>query len=143
MKRLVFELKTTSALPCLEAVREFIGQVCRNLNLVDQVTYEIKNALDEIYINIVEHAYEGSSGLISIKCYLDNKKLSFVFRDWGRPYAFPKKRRIDLRRIVKEGFSRGLGLPMVYRLMDRVVYRPGQGSNEHILEKNILLAKEG
>ncbi len=139
----MFELKTTSALPCLQAVREFVGHVCLGLNLVEQATYEIKNALDEVYINIVEHAYEGCSGLISIKCYLDNKKISFVFKDWGKQYAFPKKRKIDLRRIVKEGFSRGLGLPMVYRLMDRVVYRPGESSNEHVLEKNIVKAKEG
>jgi len=128
------------------AVREFIGYVCQDLNLTESVIYEIKNALDEVYINVVEHAYRDHPGPVTIRCYLDDEKLTFIFKDWGMPYDFPKRRRLDLVRIIKDGLSRGLGLPMVYRLMDRVEYRPGQIAtehNEHILEKFISKRQEG
>lgn len=146
MKRIVFELKINSSQPCSQAVRDFIGAVCSDLKVGDTTAYEIKSALDEVYNNVIEHAYRAQPGPIVIRCFHDHDRLVFIFTDWGRRYDFPKRRRIDFVRIVKMGLSRGLGLPMVYRLMDRVEYRPGLNPaeyNEHILEKFIRPAKEG
>jgi anti-sigma regulatory factor (Ser/Thr protein kinase) len=105
-------------------------------NLNGATQYALESAVDEVYSNIIEHAYQGSPGWVRFRVYKSPQRLTLIFNDRGRGYD-PVSGQLDPNRLVLEGKEHGLGLHLVYSLMDEVRYIRRKQSNEHILVKRL------
>lgn len=133
-KRKVLELIINLPFLCGEEVRGMIEGVCKKLGVGEKDTYALKSAVDEIYTNVFEHTYGGKSGKIAIQLYQGNKKLTVSVKDWGKRYGFSQKS-VNLKEKIGKGETRGLGLSLIHKLVDRFSYKRGKKINEHIIVK--------
>ena len=104
---------------------------------------QIGVAVEEIFVNIVNYAYGGKTGEVEI--YIDTeespKTVTIVFKDSGIQYNPLEKEDPDIALSSDERPIGGLGIFMVKKLMDDVIYRYEDGKN--ILEIRKLINEKG
>lgn len=87
--------------------------------------YDIEVAIDEAFVNILEHSYNGmSDGNIECTCRILPNGLEIVLVDTGcffNPEDVPPP---DLTSPLDERKSSGLGLYFMQQFMDKVVFDP-------------------
>lgn len=89
-------------------------------------------AVDEACANIIRHAYKGRpDGSIIISCKEREDGIEFLLVDQGEPADTSRWH----RRSLDEVRPGGLGLNLIYAVMDEVQYRQGEGGNELVLAK--------
>lgn len=118
----------------LEAVSELSQQVDVWLKGVpDDVRGAVSLAAQELGVNIVEHAYEGQTGMIEVKLVLEAKRLKLQFSD-DAPNAYNTAYQINLPNPedLPEG---GWGMFLIYELMDGVEYERLSDGNRWYLVK--------
>lgn len=103
----------------------------------DVMAYNIQLAVDEIFANIVGHAYAGVvNGRVAIEVAVVNEPRQIVIdlHDKGISFDPTTVPHPDL----EDGQVHGYGLFLVEQLMDKVIYQPGTGDNYWRLIKNLL-----
>lgn len=100
-----------------------------------QLEHEIFNlnlALEEAVSNVIMYAYpEGTDGVVDIDATFDEKNVTFVITDNGKPFDPTSKEEVDINAEMNERPIGGLGIHLVRTIMDAVSY-------ERKGEKNIL-----
>lgn len=134
-KRKVLELTINLPFFYGEEVRGMVERVCKKLGIGEKDTYALKNAVDEVYTNVFEHAYGGKPGKVVIQVYKEAKKITVSVRDWGKSYSFSSQKTVNLKEKVGKGETRGLGLSLTHRLVDGFSYKREGRVNEHIIVK--------
>ena len=104
-------------------VTSWLESFCNRQKLSRAVTDVVCLSLEEVVSNIVEHGYERKPGRFSIELHCDDRALSVVIEDQGKPFdpmqaAIPHDDGILASR--REG---GFGLRLVKGLMDEMVYQ--------------------
>jgi anti-sigma regulatory factor (Ser/Thr protein kinase) len=132
---------TDKAIPqelTLEAVKENLSQV---MDFVDvrleeagcppKVQMQIDVALEEIYINIANYAYNPETGPATVRVDVSDEPVvvTITFVDHGIPYDPLAKEDPDVTLSAEERSIGGLGIFMTKKLMDDVVYEYKDGSN--------------
>ena len=130
------------------AVRERLSELTAMLdellesedcNMKAQVQLDI--AFEEIFINIASYAYGADTGDAEIDfCVFSengNKSLRITFADRGTPYDPLAKPDPDITKGADEREIGGLGIFMVKKSMDDIVYHYENGKNILQLEKCI------
>ena len=79
-------------------------------------------AVDEAIANVVEHAYGSEKGLIQITLTLDEEKLEIGVCDHGADFKPVIKENPDIKKHIQLGLKGGLGMFLMRRVMDEVVY---------------------
>jgi anti-sigma regulatory factor (Ser/Thr protein kinase) len=97
--------------------------------------YHINIAVDEIFTNISNYAYQNETGTAVIRVAVNNA-VTIEFEDSGVPYDPTAQTGPDLTQSAEEREPGGLGIFMTKKLMDTVEYRR-EGN------KNILTLKKG
>jgi anti-sigma regulatory factor (Ser/Thr protein kinase) len=97
--------------------------------------YHINIAVDEIFTNISNYAYQNETGHVVIRIAV-NDAVMIEFEDSGVPYNPTAQAEPDLTQSADERAPGGLGIFMTKKLMDTVEYRR-EGS------KNILTLRKG
>ena len=116
-----FELTLDAAEENLEAIANFTVASMRKLG-ISSSTYEIQTAVDEACTNIIEYAYPGEKGTISLSCKLSGGDFVVVIRDRGKPFdptSFPPP---DVSSSLEERKIGGLGIYLMKKLMDEISY---------------------
>lgn len=107
----------------LEQVREFVGLAAQACGLGPSDVYQVQLAVDEAFTNIVEHAFDGGSlENVECACQSGEQDLTVILRDCGKgfdPNIVPEP---DLRVSLDERKIGGLGLYLMRRMMDEVVF---------------------
>ena len=100
---------------------------------------QINIAIDEIYSNIVKFAYGDATGPADVMIGCDEAKrvVSIVFEDEGTPYNPLDREDPDITLSIEERGIGGLGLFMVKKIMDDVIYNYDGTKNILTLKKNI------
>jgi anti-sigma regulatory factor (Ser/Thr protein kinase) len=129
MDELIIEAKIEN----LEQVLEFVEAHTGDFPLKSQ--RHINIAVDEIFTNISNYAYENETGAAVIRVAVDGD-VTIEFEDSGVPYDPTAQAKPDLTRPADEREPGGLGIFMTRKLMDTVEYRR-EGA------KNILTLKKG
>ena len=95
---------------------------------------QINAAVEEVFINIANYAYEPERGyaIISIASYGEEEEILVRFEDSGKPYNPLEEKKPDFDIPLMEREQGGLGIFLVKKLMDKVYY-------SHIDNKNILI----
>ena len=120
----------------LERVRVFVQQFMENAHLSEEQIYNVQISVDEHFVNLVEHAFEGNSPHhITISCQEDDQKAQVVVLDSSKGFD-PRNSSIpDVEGTsISELSPGGFGNYFITKLMDKVEYihRPYE-KNELIL----------
>lgn len=117
----------------LARICEFVTTVSREAGFDEADTYSVELATNEACTNIIEYAYsEGAEGRIECSIEADEKGVTIVIRDWGRPFdasAVPEKN-FDVP--LEELGPRGAGLRLMRGAVDEVVFEPLPGEGNRL-----------
>ena len=107
----------------LSEVRQVVADMLGSSNFDRKQTNEIILAVDEGLANVVEHAYQGGTGDITLLFGLDAEFFKVSIRDNGVRFEPGELRNtVDIHAHIKQGLKGGLGLFLMKRIMDDVYY---------------------
>jgi anti-sigma regulatory factor (Ser/Thr protein kinase) len=108
----------------LDEIRTYVATEARAAGFGDKAVYAIQLAADEAASNIIEHAYAGISGAsFELTCEVKNDRLILTFSDQGKPFDITKVTKPDVKADLSERKIGGLGIYLMYKLMDDVQYK--------------------
>ena len=135
-------LRLCADLSQLRAIRDFVAEASRDLDLDDWIIPDVQLAVDEICSNVITHGYGGQGGQIEVTVEPIEDGVQVIVRDWGMafdPQTVPVPKvdaALELRSLG------GLGLFLVRQLMDDVRFEfDGERGNSVTMVKR--LRREG
>ena len=120
----------------LETLIDFINECMDKAGVDDMFRVKPVIALEEIFVNIANYAYPDNNGEVTINFKAQPDKLIFEFTDSGIPYDPLDKPDPDITLSASERAIGGLGIFMVKKIMDEVIYKHQNGQNILTLIKN-------
>jgi anti-sigma regulatory factor (Ser/Thr protein kinase) len=99
-------------------------ELIRKFQLPETTEYVLRTIFYEITTNIRAHAGLEEHGLIVFSLRAEDLKLTLVFADSGKPFD-PTwvADDVDLRKVLKNRQIRGLGIPMICKLAEKISYK--------------------
>lgn len=119
----------------LDKVMDFINSGLEKNKYSPTALNEIDIAVEEIFINIANYAYESGSGNVTVSVSGEDKTV-IRFEDTGKPYNPLEQETPNLEKSPEEREIGGLGVFLVKKIMDNVEYTRVDGKNILILTKN-------
>lgn len=127
------QLKIKSKTENLSEVRQFTEEFASLVGFSDDVINKIILAVDEACTNIIKHAYKNSpEGDIVISFVFENNKLSISILDNGNHFEPNKIPEPDIKEFYKQKKSGGLGMYLMKKLMDEVIYSTSSGNYNQV-----------
>ncbi len=123
----------------LDQVLAFVDVELEVLDCPMKVQLQIDIAVEEIFVNIANYAYADNNGEVSISTGISDttRTLFITFTDSGMPYNPLQKPDPDVSLSAEEREVGGLGIFIVKKSMDDVVYERKNGQNLLTLYKRI------
>ncbi len=133
------ELTVPATLEQLETVQAFIEGELEQHGCPMKTMLQVSVAVEEIYVNIAHYAYHPELGEATIRCAVggDPLQVTIQFLDSGKPFDPLAKPDADITLSAEERQIGGLGILMVKKTMDDVLYEYKDGCNILTLKKNI------
>jgi serine/threonine-protein kinase RsbW len=136
-------LKIEARLENLEAIADFISESMRQLD-ISTGEHEVQTAVDEACTNIINYAYSGKGGVITITCNKQDQYFVVTIRDNGKPFDSASVSPPDLEAGLNERKIGGLGIYLMKKLMDDVSYSfDAESGNTLVMRKKIAGTKTG
>ena len=134
------ELRVAAVPGNVRRIGDFVRGVGRRLRLTEDALFDIDLAVEEASTNIVRHAYgPDHAGDILVRVEAVDDTVRITFTDWGLPFNTEDSVPLDVDAPVEARIEGGMGLHLVYKLMDDVTRKtasaPG-GPNELKLSKH-------
>ena len=125
----------------LSVVRTAVSEVLDSTTFNRETRNKIIVAVDEALANVVEHAYQGGEGEVTIGFDVNDTRLRVQIRDKGVRFN-PGDRlstEIDIHEHIRQGLKGGLGLFLMRRIMDEVHFNHDgpEFVNELVMVKNL------
>lgn len=135
MKEMTIEAKVEN----IPVVTDFVNGQLEEHGCSMKVQMQIDVAIDELFSNIANYAYNPVVGAATVRVELAEEPLSVVitFIDQGVPYDPLKKEDPDITLSAEERGIGGLGIYMVKKSMDGVAYEYKDGQNILKITKNL------
>lgn len=120
-----------AAIADIPTVTDFVENELEKLGCPMGATMRIAVAIDEIFSNIVNYAYEGETGpvTVTVQPRKGPQGVTLVFEDEGVPYNPLAKQDPDVTLPPEERGIGGLGILIVKKTMDDVSYEYKKGRN--------------
>ena len=102
----------------------------------ESAAYQVELAVHEACTNIINHAYEGSTGRIKVVLSVVEEmkhRLVVDLIDIGQPFDTALLENLD----AGEPRTSGYGLFLMHQLMDKITYSSDQGQNHWRMEKDL------
>ena len=132
------KIEITAATDKLGEVTEFIDAQLEAADCSMKAQMQIDLAVEEIFVNIANYAYAPNVGMALISVDVDEQRRAFItFEDSGVPYDPLAKDDPDITLSAKERQVGGLGIFMVKKTMDDMLYEYRDGKNVLTLVKKI------
>ena len=121
----------TAEIPNLDKVQEFVHRDLEQYGCSKRVQYQVRLAVEEIFVNIASYAYDPEIGPAEVRCEVVDDPLRVIieFLDGGKPFdplAHDDADTSEDALMQREG---GLGILLVKETMDEVSYRYENGKN--------------
>ena len=115
----------------LDRVLDFIQAELNENDCAMKAQLQIMIAVEEIFVNIVHYAYIHKNGEVEIESDFirESRSVRFSFADRGVPYNPLKKKDPDITRSAEDREIGGLGIYMVKKSMDKVLYENKDNKN--------------
>jgi len=129
-------LTITAAKENLNKVFEFINKELEKCEYSPLQTNEINIAVEEIFTNIANYAYEETIGTVKINISTNNQ-LKITFEDTGKPFNPLEHKDPDLNLSLEDRQIGGLGILMVKKIMETVTYTHQNNKNTLTITQNL------
>ena len=114
----------------LDQVLAFLDSQLESWNCPLRVQMQLDVAVEELFVNIASYAYGDKTGIADITIeLLPAQVVQITFRDSGIPYNPLEKPDPDITKPAEEREIGGLGIYIVKKSMDEVLYRYENGQN--------------
>ena len=133
------ELDIQAVTANLPKVLGFINEQLKECNCQGKIIAQIDLAVEEIYVNISSYAYNPEVGPATIRVEILEEPLSVVisFIDNGKPYDPLAKPDPNINLPLEQRKRGGLGIFLVKKTMDDVIYEYKDGQNILTIKKEI------
>ena len=133
------ELTIAATVKNIEAVTDFVNEQLEALDCPVKAQMQIGIAIDELFGNIAQYAYNPDVGEATVRVEVQQNPLSVVitFIDGGVPYDPLTAAEPDTTLPAEERPLGGLGIFMVRKTMDEITYRYENGRNILSIRKNL------
>ena len=122
----------------VKQLNAFVDSVTEQLNLDTALQHQMRLAVEEAVVNVMEYAYPaGTVGNIEVEALSDSHDLRFVITDSGKPFNPTETERADTTLSVEERPIGGLGILLVREMMDSINYERMDDKNVLTLRKTI------
>lgn len=135
MKELTLTAKTEN----IEKITEFVDEQLEMYDCPPKAKVQIDIAIDELFGNIALYAYNPDEGPATVRVEVTENPLSVIltFIDNGVPYNPLEKADPDTTLSAEERQIGGLGIYMVKKTMDEIVYEYKNGQNILKVKKSL------
>lgn len=133
MKNLVIEANVKKLSEVLAFIDESLEEAMCSVKTMMQVDI----AVEEIFVNIANYSYEGSTGEAEISIDITDSAATIVFKDSGVQFDPLAKPDPDISLSAEDRKIGGLGIFMVKKNMDKVEYEYTEGKNILTLTKTL------
>jgi anti-sigma regulatory factor (Ser/Thr protein kinase) len=125
------ELNILANLDNVDEVMEFVTGELEQLNCSMKVQTQIEIAVEELFVNIANYAYNPDEGPATVRVEVEKEPpaISITFIDEGVPYDPLAKEDPDVTLGADERQIGGLGIFMVKESMDDIDYEYKDGKN--------------
>lgn len=132
------ELKVSATVNELERVQAFIEEELEAAEFSMNQIMQIELAVEEIFCNIANYAYNPKEGEAVIRCNIEEKedRVRIEFIDSGMPYNPLEREDPDITLTAEDRDIGGLGIFLTKKLMDTVEYYYESGKNVLVVMKN-------
>ncbi len=135
------EVTVDATLENVDVIQGFIEEELENAEASMKAIMTVSIAVEEIYVNIAHYAYTPEVGTATVRYELQEesgvKRAIIQFIDSGTPYNPLAKEDADTTLSADERSIGGLGILMVKKSMDHVMYEFKDGQNILTIEKEI------
>lgn len=133
------ELNVEATIENIPVVTDFVNQELEALDCPMKAMVQIDVAIDELFGNIANYAYNPETGPATVQVEVDEDPLSVVitFIDKGIPYDPLAADDPDVTLSAEERKIGGLGVFLVKQTMDDVAYEYKDGHNILKIRKNM------
>lgn len=133
------ELTIVASVDNIETVTDFINEQLEALDCPMKAQMQIDIAIDELFGNIANYAYNPEIGQATVRVEVVEEPLAVVitFIDNGVPYDPLKKEDPDITLSAEEREIGGLGIYMVKKSMDEISYEYKDGQNILSIKKQL------
>ena len=132
-------MTTEASIENIAQVTAFVDEQLEELNCPARAQMQIDIAIDELFGNIAQYAYQPGNGPATVRVEVLKEPLAVVitFMDQGIPYDPLKREDPDVTLPIEERETGGLGVYMVKKTMDDVSYEYRDGKNILKIRKNL------
>lgn len=125
------ELSIDATVENIAPVTDFVNGELAALNCPQRIQRQIDVAIDELFGNIAQYAYDPQVGPATVRVEVVEEPLAVVltFIDHGVPYDPLSQARPDVHAPLEERRAGGLGIFLVRQTMDDVTYEYKNGQN--------------
>jgi len=117
-----------------------VEEFCEKNNFSDEVTHDIRLALEEIFSNIVFYGFQDQDEhQIAISFSLKNNTLILEIKDDGIPFNPLEFKTPDLEIPIEERKTGGMGIHIAGELVDEIEYFRKQNNNILVMKKNNII----
>lgn len=136
---MIKELSIDATLENIEKVTDFVNAQLEKYNCPPKALAQIDIAIDELFGNIAYYAYDPDVGPATVRVEVIEDPLSviIVFIDNGVPFNPLKNAEPDVTLSAEERELGGLGIYIVKKSMDEIIYEYKDGQNILRIKKNM------
>ncbi len=131
------ELRIKAKVENLNDVMAFVDAELEKLDCPMRAQMQIDVAVEELFVNIAHYAYAPGEGDAQITVRAADGMVEIEFRDSGVPYDPLAKADPDVSLSAEERQIGGLGIFMVKKTMDDMVYHYMDGQNVFKIRKKL------
>ena len=114
-------MEVDARLENIPGIIDFVAGFMRGLRL-DAIIFAVETSVDEACTNIIKHGYSGGAGTIAIACEMQGDDFVVTIIDRGKPFDPSAVSPPDLGADLEKRKVGGLGLHLMNKLMDNVIY---------------------
>ncbi len=132
------EITVDATVENIRPVTDLIDELLEASNCPMAAQMQIDVAVDEMFANIANYAYRGETGKVTVSAgYFEEEKcFKITFKDQGIPYDPLAKEDPDVTLSAEERKIGGLGIFIVKKTMDDIIYEYKDGYNVLTIVKN-------
>lgn len=114
----------------IERLSKAVAEFGEKNNLSSEVIYDVRLALEEVVSNIINYGFEDNyEHQISIEMNLQGETLTMKIKDDGKPFNPLEVKSTNLDKPFDEREIGGMGIYIVRKLMDKILYKREEGNN--------------
>ncbi len=133
-----FQITLAAELESLRPFRDFVGDCCAKFQVPDSTVFELKLAVDEACTNIIKHGYKGMNpGSIILSFRIEPDRILVSLTDFGHVFEPAEAPKPDVEAALEDRPLGGMGLYLIYKMMDNIDYQASEDGNTLTFTKYI------